>query len=174
MTSRRSPPRPSSGSRAARAAALACAGAVAALGLFAGSARGGEAGTPAPLVERRDDVEIDWAAGTLTARGGAAADLRMPSADVARAGAVRRAEAVARARLGHVLAALPLGGDRKLAAEAAERALAHARTTATDYQSNGGALVRVTVRFVDWIEPPPPDDSTVAVTLSVPAMRLGA
>ena len=50
------------------------------------------AGFPrAALVDHRDGVEIDWAAGTVTASGGAAADLRMPSADVARAGSLPRA-----------------------------------------------------------------------------------
>jgi hypothetical protein len=130
--------------------------------------------SPAALVERRDGVEIDWGAGTLTAAGGAAADLHMPSAEIARAGSVRRAEAAARARLGRALASLPLGGDRKLPAAAAERALAHARTTATEYQSNGGALVRVTVRFGDWLEAPPAEGAPVALTLTVPAMHLGA
>jgi hypothetical protein len=164
MTSRRSPPRRSSGSRAALATVL--------LALTAAAARGEEAGTP--LVEHRDGVEIDWRAGTLTASGGAAADLHMPGADVARAGAVRRAEAAARERLEHALAALPLGGERKLPPAAATRAVAHARTTATDYQSNGGALVRVTVRFADWLEPPPAEGAPAAITLAVPAMRLAA
>ena len=152
MTSRRSLPRPSSGSRAAAFAAVALVG-LAAVGPTL--ARGDDAGAPAALVERRDGVEIDWSAGTLTASGGAAADLRMPSADVARAGAVRRAEAAARARLEGALGALPGGGGRKLDAALVTRALARARVTDTDYQSNGGALVRVTARFVDWLEPPP-------------------
>ena len=165
MTSRRSPPRRSSGSRAARLAVVAL------LGLTAGAALGDDAPS---LVERREGVDVDWAAGTLTASGGAAADLRMPSADVARAGSVRRAEAVARERLGRALVELPLGGDRKLAAAAAARALARARTTGTDLQSNGGALVRVTVRFGDWLERPSPDAEPVALTLVVAAMHLGA
>jgi len=165
MTSRRSPPRRSSGSRAAAVLALAAVVALALTGLAA---------EDAALVERRDGVEIDWRAGTLTASGGAAADLHMPGADIARAGAVRRAEAAARERLAHALAALPLGGDRKLPADAAARAVAHARTTSTDYQSNGGALVHVTIRFADWLEPPPADGAPVAITLSVPAMRLAA
>jgi hypothetical protein len=181
MTSRRSPPRRSSGSRARRGAAAVVLASLALLAVPATSAsraaaagRGDEAASPAALVEHRDGVEIDWAAGTLTARGGAAADLHMPSAEIARAGSVRRAEVAARARLGRALAELPLGGDRKLPAAAAERALAHARTTATDYQSNGGALVRVTVRFEDWLEPAPAGVAPVAITLAVPAMRLAA
>ena len=78
----------------------------------------------------------------LSIHAGAAPDLRMPSADVARAGAVRHAEAAARARLAGALAALPLGGGRKPTAEAVERAVGRARLSQTDYQSNGGAMVR--------------------------------
>jgi hypothetical protein len=167
MTFRRSPPRRSSGSRAALAAA-------ALLALTSTAARGEEAGPAAALVEHRDGVEIDWRSGTLTAAAGAAADLHMPGAELARPGAVRRAEAIARERLERALAALPLGGERKLTPEASARALAHARTTATDYQSNGGALVRVTVRFADWLEPPAPAGAPAAITLAVPAMRLAA
>jgi hypothetical protein len=137
-------------------------------------ARGEDAASATPLVERRDGVEIDWRAGTVTAEGGAAADLHMPGAEVARAGAVRRAEAAARGRLERALTALPLGGERKLPAAAAARAVAHARTTSTDYQSNGGALVRVTVRFADWLEPPPAEGAPAAITLAVPSMRLAA
>jgi hypothetical protein len=166
MTSRRSPPRRSSGSRARLAV-------VALLGLAAGAARGDDASSTL-LVERHDGVDIDWAAGTLTAGGGAAADLRMPSADVARAGSLRRAEAVARERLGRALVELPLGGERKLGSAAAARALARARTTGTELQSNGGALVRVTVRFGDWLEPAPAEGGPVALTLAVAAMHLGA
>jgi hypothetical protein len=166
MTSRRSPPRRSSGSRAALVAA--------AVALTAVAARGEDAGPTAALVEHHDGVEIDWRAGTVTARAGAAADLHMPGADVARAGSVRRAEAAARERLERALAALPLGGERKLPTAAAARALAHARTTGTEFQSNGGALVSVTVRFVDWLEPPPAPDAPAAITLAVPAMRLAA
>jgi hypothetical protein len=125
------------------------------------------------LVERHDGVEIDWAAGTLTASGGAAADLRMPSADVARAGSVRRAEATARERLRRALAALPLGGERKLPAADVTRALSRVQRTSVDYQSNGGALVRLRLRFVDWLDPPPADGAP-AITLTVPAMHLGA
>jgi hypothetical protein len=176
MTSRRSPRRRLSGSRRAFGAL-----ALGALGGFFQSSAGARPGPEAAarpgasaLIERRDGVDVDWAAGTVTASGGAAADLHMPSAEVARPGAVRRAESRARERLGRALAELPLGGARKLGAAAVALALGRARTTGTEYQSNGGALVRVTVRFVDWIEPTPAADPPTAVTLAVPAMRLGA
>jgi hypothetical protein len=136
-----------------------------------------------PLRARRAGVSIDWSEGELAATGGAAADLRMPSADVARPGAVRRARAAALAKLRAALEELPLGGGRKLAAAAIDRALAQARTAGVTYQSNGGALVDVTLRFTDWIEtppaaadagaPPPVEPAPVAV-LSVPAMPLAA
>jgi hypothetical protein len=182
MTSRPSLPRRSSGSRAAPATVLALAlgrarfvgVALAAFALSTFSAVSPHAATalPSPLLETRDGVEIDWAAGTVTVGGGAAADLHMPSADVARLGAVRRAEAAARARLGHVLAALPLGAGRTLSGADVARAVARARLTSTEYQSNGGALVRVTARFGDWNDRAAAA-SPVAV-LSVAAMHLGA
>jgi hypothetical protein len=170
MTSRRSRPRRSSGS-SGRAGALALA--LVAL-LTAGALRA----EPGPLVERRDGVEIDWADGTVTVSGGAAADLRMPSADVARAGAVRRAEAAARTRLAAALAAVPLGGGRKLDADDVQRAVGRARLSQSDYQSNGGAVVRVTARFADWLEAPPAAPTLVlavgsAYLAAAPVVKLG-
>src|SRR5450432_2721883 len=169
MTSRRSRPRRSSGSRATSASALAALVA-AALASLADPL----AAVPEALVAGTGGLSIDWAAGVVTASGGGAADLHLPSAELARPGAVRRAEAVARERLGRALADLPLGGGRRLSAQAVARAVGHARTTGTDYQSNGGALVRVTARFVDWIEPAPAPDAPVVATLSVAAMHLQA
>jgi hypothetical protein len=145
-------------------------GVFAALGilLVAGAARAEDA---APLVEHRDGVEIDWSAGTVTATAGAAADLHMPSADVARAGALRRAEAGARARLERALAELPAGAGRKLDGASLSRALGRAQVTGTDYQSNGGAFVHVTARFADWLDA---RDAAPVIVLATPAMRLGA
>jgi hypothetical protein len=136
--------------------------------LTAGASRADGA---APLVEHRDGVEIDWSAGTVTATAGAAADLHMPSADVARAGALRRAEAGARARLERALAELPAGAGRKLDGAALARALGRAQVTGTDYQSNGGAFVHVTARFADWLDA---GDAAPVVVLATPAMHLGA
>jgi hypothetical protein len=167
MTYRRSPPRPSSGNRARRGAGPA---ALVLLAALAGPALGADDA----LVQRRDGVEVDWAAGTVTATGGAAADLRMPSADVARVGAVRRAEASAKARLERALAELPAGAGRKLEEASVARALGRACVTGTDYQSNGGALVHLTVRFADWIDAAPEANAAPAVVLSVATMPLGA
>ena len=159
MTSRRSPPRRSSGNSAALVVAALAWSALA-------SAQSG----PPDLVETHDGVTIDWRAGTLSASGGAAADLRMPSVDLSRPGAERRAHAAALAKLRSALVALPLGGGRTLDAAGIDRALGHARTVDTQYQSNGGAVVRLEVRFADWIERSDP----IAVTLTAAAMPLAA
>lgn len=144
------------------------------------------------LQETRAGVTIDWGAGTLTTQAGAAADLRLPSADAARPGAVRRARATAASKLKEVLAALPLGGDRSLPGEAVQRALERARLAAVEYQSNGGAVVSLVVHFSDWLEGAPlpaPADAAAAdgtspqapaapkpadLVIAVPAARLAA
>lgn len=120
----------------------------------------GDAG--ASLIERRSGVTIDWAAGTVVAQAGAAADLRLPSADLARPGAERRARAAAAEKLRTALGTLPLGGDRTLPAEAVERALSRARAVGVDYQSNGGVLLRLEVRFADWLPAAPAADGAAA------------
>ena len=111
-------------------------------------------GDDGPLQETRGGVTIDWQAGTLGATGGAAADLRMPSVDLARPGAERRARAAATAKLRVALGALPAGGGHKLDPDRIDRALNKARTTDLQYQSNGGAVVRMEVGFADWLEDP--------------------
>ena len=146
MTSRRSPPRPSSGSRAALVfAAIASAAVVSA-----------EPVSPASgdLVDTHEGVTVDWRAGTLSASGGAAADLRMPSVDLARPGAARRARAAATAKLRTALGTLPAGGGHRLDPDRIDRALNKARTTDVQYQSNGGAVIRMEVGFADWLEDP--------------------
>jgi len=106
------------------------------------------------LVDTHEGVTVDWRAGTLSAAGGAAADLRMPSVDLARPGAERRARAAATAKLRVALGALPAGGGHKLDPDRIDRALNKARTTDLQYQSNGGAVVRMEVGFADWLEDP--------------------
>jgi hypothetical protein len=141
------------------------------LGLTAGRpalARGDEA----PLEETQAGVTVDWRAGTLSATAGAAADTRMPTVDVARPGAVRRATAAATAKLRTALTALPLGGGHKLSPDDVSRAVGRLRVVDVQYQSNGGAIVRAEVRFGDWLEPPPAP--APIATLAVPAMRLAA
>jgi hypothetical protein len=164
MTSPRSRPRPSSGSRASVAVA-------AALALSAWATTAGAGGDGHALQEKRAGVAIDWEAGTLSVSAGAAADLRMPSVDLARPGALRRANAAAAAKLRAALVDLPLGDGRKLAGAEVDRAVGRARTTDIQYQSNGGAIVRVELKFGDWLETPSPP---VVATLAVPSIRFGA
>ena len=159
MTSRRSPPRPSSGNSAALVVVALAWSALA-------SAESG----PPDLVETRDGVTIDWRAGTLSASGGAAADLRMPSVDLARPGAERRARAAAIGKLRGALAELPLGGGQRLDPDRIDRALAHARAADVQYQSNGGAVIRMEVGFADWLAAP----GAPAIALSVHEAHLGA
>jgi hypothetical protein len=128
------------------------------------------ASTPAALEEARGAVSIDWAEGTVIARGGAAADLHMPSAELARPGSERRARVAALARLKEALAGLPLGGGRTLPADAVERALGRAEVVEVEYQSNGGAVVRLRARFGDWLAAPAPAGPTLALSEG----RLGA
>jgi len=124
----------------------------------------------AEVVETREGVTIDWRAGTLAATGGAAADLRMPSVDLARPGAERRARAAAVGKLRAALATLPAGGGRKLDPDRIDRALGRARATDTQYQSNGGAVVRMEVGFADWLD----DPAAPPTVLSVREAHLGA
>ena len=106
---------------------------------------------------------MDWRAGTLSASGGAAADLRMPSVDLARPGAERRARAAATAKLRTALGALPAGGGHKLDPDRIDRALNKARATDVQYQSNGGAVIRMEVGFADWLEDPGAPTTALAV-----------
>jgi hypothetical protein len=129
-----------------------------------------ESPAPAELVETRDGVTIDWRAGTLTATGGAAADLRMPSVDLARPGAERRARAAAVGKLRAALAALPAGGGRKLDPDRIDKALGRARAADVQYQSNGGAVVRLEVGFADWLD----DPAAAPTVLSVHETHLAA
>ena len=158
MTSRRSPPRRSSGSRAALLVFASIAIAAVATA---------EPASPSPLsadlVETHEGVTVDWRAGTLSATGGAAADLRMPSVDLARPGAERRARAAATAKLRVALGALPAGGGHKLDPNRIDRALNKARTMDVQYQSNGGAVIRMEVGFADWLEDPGAPTTALAV-----------
>ena len=117
----------------------------------------------ADLVDTHEGVTVDWRAGTLSASGGAASDLRMPSVDLARPGAERRARAAATAKLRTALGSLPLGGGHKLDPDRIDRALNRARTADVQYQSNGGAVIRMEVGFADWLEDPGAPTTTLAV-----------
>jgi len=165
MTSRRSPPRPSSGSKRAALALLAAA----AVWLTAAAPARADRGDA--LKQTLAGAAIDWEAGTIAATGSAAADLRMPSVDLSRPGAQRRAQAAAVAKLRAALAALPLGAGAKLTAAEIDRAVGRARALDVQYQSNGGAIVRMEVRFGDWLETPSAADG---FAVAVSSMHLSA
>jgi hypothetical protein len=93
--------------------------------------------------------------------------MRMPSPDVARPGAERRAQAAALEKLRAALQALPLNSGEKLDASLIESALAHAQITRREYQSNGGVVLWATVRFADLASASKP---APALVLSVPNM----
>lgn len=128
-----------------------------------------------PLLQESHGVVVDWRHGTVTARGVAAADWRMPSADVARAGAERRARSEGRTHLVETLRNLPLGGGRKLDQAGIERAVERARTQHVDYQSNGGVTLELVIGFGDWDEPSgaTPAAATIASETPPLALRLG-
>jgi hypothetical protein len=127
-----------------------------------------------PLVQEEAGAVVNWRLGVLSATAGAAPDHRMPSADVARAGAERRARASARTRIGEALRKLPLGGGRHLDDQAVSRALEQARIAEVDYQSDGGAVVTLEVAFGSWDAPTPPPPDSPSVALAVPEARLSA
>ncbi len=107
--------------------------------------------TAASLVRPLAGAEVDWSAGTVTASAGAAADMRMPSPAAARPGAERRARAAALDKLRAALRALPLRGKQRLGEKQVEAALGQASTTRIEYQSNGGVVLWVGVRFTDLV-----------------------
>jgi hypothetical protein len=133
------------------------------------AARPGHAAAPSSLEETHAGVSVDWGEGTLTAQGGAAADLHMPSAELARPGAERRARAAAAAKLREALAGLSLGGGRTLSNESVDRALGRGQVVDVEYQSNGGAIVRLRVRFGDWLAGEPSPGPAIAVAEARPA-----
>jgi hypothetical protein len=108
-------------------------------------------GEPPGLVHPLRDAEVNWETGLVTAPGAAAAELRLPTAEAARAGAERRARAAATAKLKAAVVDLPMGKGRKLSAAAIEAALAKAKTVRVEYQSNGGVLLRLGVSFADLV-----------------------
>jgi hypothetical protein len=113
-----------------------------------------------PFLRTIAETVVDFHAGTITASGGAAADIRLPSTDVARV----RAERQARTR---ALAKLRAGLEQILPRPPSEAVLKKARAAATDYQSNGGVTLSLQLRFADLSE----TANDPALTLTVPTMR---
>jgi hypothetical protein len=132
------------------------------------------AAAPDPLVQEESGAVVNWRRGLLSATVGAAPDHRMPSADVARPGAERRARATARTRLGEALRKLPLGGGRLLDDQAVNRALEQARIATVDYQSDGGAVVTLEVAFGAWDSPAPSPSDRPPIALAVHEAHLSA
>jgi hypothetical protein len=89
-------------------------------------------------------VLIDWDAGTVEAGGRAAADLRAPTAEVARIKAERTAKERAREQIKKALLDLPKSRwpDRPAAA-LLDPALAGAETVKLDYGSSGSVYLRL-------------------------------
>jgi hypothetical protein len=108
--------------------------------LAAGSAHARESGAWRRTVA---GAEVDWNAGTITAEGGAAADLRMPGPNSARPGAERAARTAAATKLRAALRELGLDQD------AEKGAVEHATVSRIEYQSNGGVVLWLAVAFSD-------------------------
>jgi hypothetical protein len=109
------------------------------------------------------DAEVDWSEGTITVQAGSAADLRMPGPNSARPGAERRARVFAEEKLRAALTSVVGGAARVAKVEAKldeTQALAHATVTRTEYQSDGGVVLWLTLRFADVVAAKP---ATVAL-----------
>jgi len=106
----------------------------------------GHAKEPAVFKRILVDAEVDWTTGTITAQAGAAADIRMPDPTAARPGAERRARAAAAEKLRVAARAL---GQGKTADD--KSVLAKATVSRTEYQSNGGVVLWLSLRFSDLV-----------------------
>jgi hypothetical protein len=103
-----------------------------------------QAAQPAAFKRSVAGAEVDFGAGVITAQAGAAADLHMPGANAARPGAERRARAAAESTLQAAVRALGLEGRAK-----DKTVLEHAAVSRIEYQSNGGVVLWLTLRFSD-------------------------
>jgi hypothetical protein len=105
-----------------------------------------QAAEPAAFKRSVAGTEVDWSAGVITAQAGSAADIRMPGPNAARPGAERRARAAAEAKLQAALH--ELGLDKSIKDKAVPE---HAAVSKVEYQSNGGVVLWLGVRFTDLI-----------------------
>jgi hypothetical protein len=120
--------------------------------------RGAATGGPVSLQQPLAGAEVDWQAGLVIARAGAAADIRLPGPGPARAAAEQQARGRAAELLRGALKQLPLRRGRRPAPRAIEAALARLRPMQIEYQSNGGVLLSLAVRFGDLVAPAPEDN----------------
>ena len=133
-----------------------------------------DAGTLVDLVRPLAGAEVDWSAGTVTASAGAAADMRMPSPDAARPGAERRARAAAIEKLRAALRALPVRGHDRLGEKQVDAALGHAIATRVEYQSNGGVVLWVGVRFEELVGSATTTSTTTTTATGSVVLAVGA
>jgi len=130
------------------------------------------------LIRPLGDAKVDWTAGMVSARAGAAGDLRLPGPEASRPAAVRLARERAATILREALPKLPLGQGRRPSAKLIDAALDKAEVVATDHQSNGGVLLTLAVRFADLQDMRPGRKKAAAaepdLVLSVPSMPLEA
>jgi hypothetical protein len=111
--------------------------------LFALSALA-QGATPTAFKRTVAEVEVDWSTGAITAQAGSAADLHMPGPNAARPSAERRAHAAAEVKL--VAALHELGLDKP-----SRTAFDHATVSRIEYQSNGGVVLWLSLRFSDLV-----------------------
>ena len=107
-----------------------------------------QAKEPAAFKRAVAGAEVDWSAGIITAQAGAAADIRMPGPSAARPGAERRARAAAEEKLRAALR--ELGQGKQLEDKAAQ-----ATVSRIEYQSNGGVVLALALRFTDLVSAKP-------------------
>ncbi|HTM22382.1 MAG TPA: hypothetical protein VL172_17800, partial [Kofleriaceae bacterium] len=124
---------------------------------------------------------IDWQRGLLLARAGAAADLRTPSAKVARVGAERRARDAVHAALAAAALDLRLADGRTVGAAVAadapararlDHAIARALDVSIDWSTDGSTMITAglpleAVRVALAGAPPPPAADGAAPTALV-------
>jgi hypothetical protein len=103
-------------------------------------------------------TEVDWTAGTITAQAGSAAGLRVPGPGAARPGAERRAREAAEEKLRAAVGILATG-------KTALDAIKQATVSRIEYQSDGGVVLWLMLRFSD-VAPAKP----ATVPLKVAAM----
>jgi len=103
-----------------------------------------QAAEPTAFKRSLAGCEVDWSTGAITAQAGAAADLRMPGPNAARPGAERRARAAAEAKLQAALRELGLANQSK-----DKPGVDRATVSRIEYQSNGGVVLWLTIRFAD-------------------------
>ncbi len=129
----------------------------------------------------------DWRRGLLLARAGAAADLRTPSARVARVGSERRARDAARTALATAALSIPLASGKTVADAVAadpaakarlDRAIARALDVSVDWSTDGSTMVTAglpleAIRLALAVPAPPPvADETAPTALIIDARAL--